>query len=81
MAPVTVQVASPALSAVEAQVGLVGPPSVQVTEPVGVTPEPLTVALKVKSPPVSTPEAESLTTTWLVASPIVAVLVAEALAS
>ena len=42
--------------------------------PVGVTPAPVTVAVKLKFPPVATPEESSATAVALVASPTEAVV-------
>ena len=76
MTSVTVQVPSPLPSSVEggqATAAPFGSVTVQVTEPVGVAPAPVTVAVKVRVPPVAKPEALSATTVELVASPTEAV--------
>ncbi len=76
MTSVTVQVPSPLASSVEGAQETAwpfGPVTVQETEPVGVAPAPVTVAVKVRVPPVAKPEALSATTVELVASPTEAV--------
>ena len=76
MASVMVQVPTPLSSSVDGahETGPVGPETVQVIVPVGVTPGPETVALKTKVPPVTTPAAVSMTPVLLAALAMEAVV-------
>jgi hypothetical protein len=63
----TVQVAFPEDSDEAAHFGEPGPVSDQVSDPVGVTPDPVTVAVKVKLPPTDTDlELSAIATVGLV---------------
>jgi hypothetical protein len=62
MAPATTQVAIPFMSKVEGlQLTVLGPVTTQVSVPDGVPPGPVTVAVNVKVPPVTTKAALSVT--------------------